>query len=936
MRWNPLLVLELLAALALAQCGLWLLARLLGKRLRLEQVVAGWVLPVAVLLPWIGGNLLLAPTQILAGQVPGTMAPKALEAHAAELNDAIFQFLPWELEVRHALSAGRLPFWSNLVDGGSTLWANPQAAVLSPIAIDARLLPIQHHLLAALALKMLVALQGAALLAASLGMRRGTSLVVGVSYALSGAIFAWALFPHSAAAAWAPWCVLASLIVARGPRLAAASRRRRFGMSAPRGGFVGAVLAFVALLLSGQPEVAASAAALSLLVAAWFRRRGALARALARCTLVVTLGFGLAAPAMVPFLALLLHSQRAGEHLARNSPPAEAAPGSEEGAWFAQGKDKMLRAPASPLAFGKPYQEPFQGAVGWTISETLYAGLAAFLGVVTVLFTRRRIWAAPLLAFAALALLLAADFRPLVGVWFLLPPLRLPEYARFLPVAALALALAGGMGLEAIAGRRRIAVLAATGAACALSLAAAPRVEVLLAWALLLAAAVIGVRRWAVIALLCGALVDLVPWARWMLPPGDPALFYPRTPELEEAARATPPEYRAVGQEYLSYPSVLPFFGIAEFRAHNPLAPNDYLGVLDAAFGFSPTTLEYFSPLRQLGHPLRRFLGVRIIVSNQYLEPPPAATLLAEPPDKSVRLYRDEKALPRVFATASVDTIQRQDIDGWIANMTQPRRVAVFAEELGDWPLPPSFLEPKVEIERLEAGAITVRLPPEGAKLLATSIPGPRGWRAWSGERPLRTLTVNGAFLGVVVPRRLETIQMRYRPPGLVVGVFAALMTVLVLMAVAVAPARWLTKQSIWRAGLWTALTGSVLALVVATNAVAVRQRRAAPNAYPRESDRWAWGTPPAEAMRALMAAADPLLPKENCAVGISGPWEGERALFPPLWAAYFLPRCDVVPIAAPDSPGLELRIVAGDAPKSERLAKVADLPGGGLYRWRP
>jgi len=153
---------------------------------------------------------------------------------------------------------------------------------------------------------------------------------------------------------------------------------------------------------------------------------------------------------------------------------------------------------------------------------------------------------------------------------------------------------------------------------------------------------------------------------------------------------------------------------------------------------------------------------------------------------------------------------------------------------------------------------------------------------------------------------------------------------------VGVAPVRWLTTQSIWRAGLWTALTGSVLALVVATNAVMVRQRRAAPNAYPRESDRWAWGTPPVEAMRTLMVAADPLLPKENCAVGITGPWEGERALFPPLWAAYFLPRCDVVPIAAPDSPGLELRIVAGDAPKSERLAKVADLPGGGLYRWRP
>jgi hypothetical protein len=529
--------------------------------------------------------------------------------------------------------------------------------VLSPIAMAARLLPIQHHLLAALALKILIALEGATLLARRLGMRRGTALTVGVCFALSGAVIAWALFPHSAAAAWAPWCVVASLVVARGPRLTAPSHRRVFGMRAPRGAFLGAAIAFAALLLSGQPEVAAGAGALSLIVVAAFARRGGCGRGLVRCVLVAALGLALAAPVALPFLALVPHSQRAGEHLERGSENA-AAPAPE--AWFSEFKQRMLLAPASPLAYGKPYRETFAGAIGWTISETIYAGLAVFLGVVVVLFTRRRARAAPFLLFAGVTLLLAADFQPLVRLAFLLPPLRLPEYARFLPVAALALAIAGGLGLESVIGRRRKVFLAAAAVACALSLAAAPRVEVIPAWLLLLAAAALGSRRWASLLLVCGALVDLVPWARWMLPPGDPALFYPRTAELEQVALATPPEYRAVGQDYLSYPSVLPFFGVAEPRAHNPLVPKEYLGVLGAAFGFSPSTIEYFSPLRNLDHPLRRFLGVRTIVSNKYLDPPAAVESLAAPPDKAVRLYRDAKALPRLFSTAAVETIPRE------------------------------------------------------------------------------------------------------------------------------------------------------------------------------------------------------------------------------------------------------------------------------------
>jgi hypothetical protein len=917
MQLEPLLLLRLLAALVAAQAGLWLLARGLGIKLRREAVLAGLLLPWLVLWPWIAGNIVLAPTQALAGQVPGTLAPELLEGHAVELNDAVFQFLPWELEVRHAYAGGQLPFWSDLIDGGSSPWSNPTAQVLSPIAMAARLLPIQHHLLASLALKMLIALQGAWVLARSLGLRRPSSLVVGAAFALCGGVIAWAVFPQSAVAAWAPWCAAGGLALARRPRRAA---------------LVATSASFAALLLEGHPEVAFAAGLFAVIVAGSFAR-GPRLRALLPLVVAATLGAGLAAPVVLPFLHRLPLSQRFGEHLQRGTSTATgptATPG------FAESKGLMLRAPVNPLVYGKPYREPFRGPIGWTIAETMYAGLAAFLGCCLLPAARRRVWAVPLLLFAALTLLLAADFKPLVRLWFLLPPLRLPEYARFLPVAVLAVSVAAGFGLEALWRRRLQARFALAGVACLASFAAAPRVEIVPAWLLLGAALLAGSRRRLSGALLMLAVgCDLVPWARWMLPRGDPALFYPRTPEVETLIRDTPPGYRAVGQDMLSYPSVLPAYGVAEPRAHNPLVADDYLGVLRAAFGFSPTTAEYFSPLRRIDHPFRRFLGVRTIISNIYLPVPRGAGPLPAVEGSATRLYQDAEALPRVFTASGVDTIARADLESWIEAMRDPRRVAVFADELGDWPLPAKLQEVPVEIVRMDRGTMEWRLPPQGAKLVATSIPGPRGWNARSGSRPLRTLTVDGAFLAVLVPGRIGRVELDYRPPGLDAGLVAGLLAVLGLAGVTAAPGEWLRPRRL-RQGVLLAVLAAAAAALVLAGKNRLDRLGAPPTAHPRAPHRWAWGTPPPESVRSLVLAAAPFLPRDDCRVGFSGPWAGDEALFPPLWAAYFLPGCDVVPLADAAADGPELRILAGEpGPAEGGLEAVATLPGGGLYRKR-
>ncbi len=927
MHLDPWLMLRLLVAMLAAQAGLWLLAHLLQVRLRVEVIAAGLLLPWILLWPWVSGSSLLAPTQALAGQVPGTVDAGPLQGHARELNDAVFQFLPWELDVRRAFREHRWPFWSDRIDGGSSLWANPQAAVLSPIAVAARLLPIQHFLLATLALKVLVALQGAWVLARGLGMRRWTAFAVGAGFALSGAVMAWSVFPHSAAAAWAPWCVAGALAVAR-----------------PRGGFVwpvlrarraamlGTAFAFTGLLLSGQHEVAAAAGALSVIVALCFARRQRW-RALARLVVAATLGAGLSAPVVLPFLHLLPRSQRAAEHLTRGVAPSAAGEIADSPRpWFGGSTARRFLALLSPVAFGRPYSGGRDSPTIWTISVSSYAGLAAFLGCALVLITKRRRWALPFFGFALVSMLLAFDFQPLVRLWFAFPPLRVPEYARFLPVAVLAMTIAGGLGLEALGRRRRATLLVAGALACAASVAVAPRLEIVAPWVLLGAAALV-TRRWMRGLLLCAAvLADQMTWARWMLPVGDPALFFPRTPEVETLRREAGAEYRAMGQDFLAYPSVLPFYEIAEPRAHNPLLPEDYLTVLRTAFGFSPTTSEYFSPVRRVNHPLRRFLGVRVLVSNIYLPPPPGAAPLPAEPGSATRLYRDTEALPRFFTAAEVDQISRNGIETWLEAMTDPTRVAVYREDLGDWALPPRLRVGQIAVERFARGDIELRLPPLGAKLLATSIPGPDGWTARSGDKSLRVLRLNGAFLGVVAPQRVSAVTLTYRPPLLRAGQAIAALSLAGLLFLAWAPPSWVRPRALRDGTLGAVAVAAALTLAVQLRAQVARLS-APRSAHTKLPHLWAWGTPPPESVRALVQAADPLLPARQCQVGFKSAWTGEDQLFPPLWAAYFLPRCDVVPADDPATSGVTWLLILGEGAVPAGWTRVATLAGGALYR---
>jgi len=813
----------LLAGLALIQGLAWLLARGLGLRLPRRVMVCGAAAPLLLLGPWLGARRLLVPCDVLMDPVPGAARVGHPDPHGL-LNDAVFQFLPWELEIRHALAARRLPFWSDLLEGGSSPWANPQAAVASPVAMAGRLLPIQHHLLGALAAKILLALEGTYLLARLLGASRRASLLAGAGFALGGGIVAWGLFPHSSAAAWVPWLAAGTIRLFRRPRAPEAPRT----IAA-----TGAVTA--ALLLSGHPETAAIgglfAGLCGLAYARWRRPGRALLPGLGAAAAAALLGSALAAPLLFPFLDLLPRSARLHETLGLRLP--SAAVGLDPRTWFYLGRWGFTLTPFNPRAWGRPFHDTFSGPVDWADAASGYTGLVALAGAALALAgglgarnrrpsAARR--AASLLAFAAVALLLAAKLVPLSSALYAARPLRALAYERFLLVGSLALAVAGGLGLDAVLqarGGRRAAVWIALALAAGASLAVGPLWPAAGLWALIAAAVALSafggpkpsrhrIRRWAPAALLGAALLlDLVPWSRDLLPAGHSSLFYPHTPFIDDVARLAgagegPRASRAVGALFLVYPSLLPFYGIADPRPHNPLAPAPYLAVLAQAFGYEPTMWRYFASFDHVDHTLLRFLGVRAVVGSVALPPSRRLRLVSGERYAPFYLYENPGALPRWFVPGSAVIIGRGGIDGFLATMGDPGRVALFADEARGFA--PSTLRGAVRpvgVLAASPGSTALALPP-GATLVATSIPAVAGWRARADGRPAQTLTVDGAFLGVRVPPGTARLTLVYRPPGLAAGTAAALASAAVSAALLVAGARRRARGRNRRSGLFS------------------------------------------------------------------------------------------------------------------------------------
>ncbi|HSN54432.1 MAG TPA: YfhO family protein [Candidatus Sulfomarinibacteraceae bacterium] len=753
------LVIGVIVGLCLTQAVLLLLSRGLGLRVHRTAVIASLASASILVAGYVANDSILLPTVVVQGALPDA-PPSAFPPTHGTLSDAVFQFVPWEAEIRRSFADGRLPVWSARLDGGSSPWANPQAGALSPTAMLARMTGLEHHLLAALAFKLVIAFQGAWLFARLLGARRSHALIAGFGFALGGGIMAWALFPHSATAAWLPWLALASIRVTRRP-----------GPQA-----VAATAAITALtLVSGHPETALAGGLLAAFCAVFFGRRAAApaaaGRGVAAATVAAIIGFALASPHLLPFACQLPGTVRYQQMIDGETIMPDPTQGP-----LAFREVRILHGVVNPQASG---DAPFADEPYWPLAGAGYAGIVALAGTCIALGSRLK----RCLALAGVALilgLLAAGFRPALAAAAALPFASTINWTRMMTPIPLVLAVCGAVGLSELARRGRLSWVAAVGVAAAASLAVAPRPVVIVLWVAALAASVVVIRRptLGVAGFAAVCLLDLFPWSCAMLPNGDPRLFYPPTPlmtDLGEVAGSRP-DSRIVASGLDLYPSLAAMYRLSDARYHNPLADAAYAQVLGHALGFHPTDepFRYMSPVRTLS-PLVDYLGVAAIVSASS-ELPDRFTPAGNGVQGRPTVFSNPRTLPPAFVPTDIVLVDRQRTLEAVGAVTDPRVVVVANGEASSAGLSEAPGNPtRIGWTDDGLGRVVLEIADDGDRLIATSLTHPHGWRASAGKRPLRVVTVNHAFVGVVVPAGVREVELTFVPPGLGVGLAVGL-----------------------------------------------------------------------------------------------------------------------------------------------------------------
>ena len=695
-------------------------------------------------LPWgalaIAGMALLAPALAMPDGIPSPAATLAAvppwqgtgdpAAGNPVLRDVTFQIQPWQLFARRELRAGRLPLWNPHQFSGAPFWSNGQSAPLFPLHLLFAALPLQLGFVLLPWLRLMIAGCGAWVLGRELGLSRPAALLTTLTFSLSGMLVSFLLFPMGNALALVPW-VLWSVERIAGAGAPSPAQRWRAGS-----GVLLLALTAGLQLLGGHPETCAHTA---LLAAIYLAVRGASGSAWLRCAAGWTGAALIAAVQILPFVLLLPATSKwaahGGAHAGGVAPPLSL----------------LLQQPLRlvlPQLYGHPAEGTWWGPFNYSATAVYAGALALPLAAAGLARVRDRRWlaVAAMLAFCFLAAYHMPGVRDLLGA---IPVLGRAAQHRLIFGIELGLALLAGAGCDRwLAGKGR--GIAAGAAVVVLMLGAAwmavakPQPGWTLGvggLALILALTLRWPRerRWAWWPILPAVvLVDLLIAHGGILRAIPLGRLYPETRAVHFLQEQ---EGRVAGVGQALRPNAAMVYHLFDVRGDDPVKLERYEAVYRS---FAPEDPVFFEPIRRWDDPWLDRLGVRWVVAGpQEMPEIPGGRLAYRGPD--ARIYERPGALPLVRWTegggAHVDQEMSRPGFWKVAWWTPVRSTLVVAES---WD---------------------------------------RGWRAVAGGKPVPVVPVDGALLGVELGPGAGTLELRYRPAGLVAGAWLTLLGLVGLAA---------------------------------------------------------------------------------------------------------------------------------------------------------
>ncbi len=682
--------------------------------------------------PLTGPYVNVAPDVLLLVPPWSAAAPAGFDRHDVsnhELQDIVFQFIPWTEQVHASWRALKPPLWNPLAACGMPLMANMQSGAMSPLRILTIGLPLPSSINAEAALKILVALTFAFLFC----RRRYDvmpSIIGAIAFGFGTFITLWLHFPHPNVAAFLPAVLYQIDLLAEGRT---------------RGRVLFAALLGPVLLFGGHPESTGHVVFFATLYALWLifaeRVKGLLVTLLG----VSIVSLLLAAPVLLPFAEILPHSTSYQHALGQSH--AKATAYSDYGA---------LALLVHPRIYGQRPAPTWHPAIIETAAGfSGLLGIGAFFGMLVRAIARRRFrerevffllatvlmfavvddWAfvaAPIRQLFSIAL--NARFRLLLAFLLSVQTAALIHYVRSEEHRrALIAAIAGALGALAI-------VLIATHfpSAATKQFATDTALPSIIVLAL---AALLPVRRARpfVMPLLAIALyAELWGAAHSWHPVRRQFDIYKPTPLIDALSRLHEQQrepYRIVGLGPVLFPNTHAPFGFEDVRVKDALSSARYVDLLAREVeGFK--IADYYMKWGDAATPLVDRLNVRWVVTeaNAQLRDRARYRLLYDGYDGQI--YENLRVKPRFFASDAQVAITKYSGDAYELRVEAQRETFV-SSSVAHWP----------------------------------------GWRVTYNGRRLVPRVVDEAFLGFSIPAGKGVVRVRYFPLSFWLGAAVSLLT---------------------------------------------------------------------------------------------------------------------------------------------------------------
>ena len=792
----------------------------------------------------------LVPGHILMPTSPSAFLPWQGDRTAAGepspsndlMGDSLIFTLPGRIWNHESFSHGRLPLWNPHIFAGYPHLALIQNNALYPLsaAFDA-IDPFSGLALSAL---LHFALAGGLMyrFLRGLGLEPGAAAIGGVAFELNGMFLVQVSAPsYVYSGIWLPLLLL-------GAQSIAAGRRRWIDLAVVAGAALSVLgghpqITSLVLLLSGA----------YLLVEAWAAgasatpaRLRAVVRAASAFALSVVLGVGLVGLQVVPFLELMAHSSRdfvpLEDYRAAAMPLAGLLQAIVPDVFGNPVERNYWLDISAPLLDGIALENRF-----WPVNYTggnVYTGIAPLVLALLAVVRSERRRATLFFGLAAIASLGVLLGSPLLDLAYLaVPGFRYSRPDRMVYVYMASVAVLSALGFESLARRG-----AGAGARIRQARALAGLALVLFLWRALPRALDPTARRalgaWLAFAwgrwgeaagtLLPQALVQLVVLlactaavlaARsrflrgpigiglWLALLAGPSLvfgwhFNPAqetrelgTTDVERLLHAVAAGGR-VARIQVATPLFLPanvsqIVGLRDVNGASAAGVAAYLGLIAAADPNAVSKGKYFKtfadPAVARGH-LLDVLGASVVLSDEDLSD------VYEPihGEGPAIVYRNPRALPRfriVGAYEIVETYQ-EAVAHLLAPSFDPQSRVLLTRAPGAVPpwLPPSSGAPaaaSVSVEREDPEHIVLRVDTARGGILVTSEVDYPGWEARVDGQPAEILRANAAFRGIAVPGGSHRVELCFRPRSLAVGAGVSLASLLGIVLLRIAEARF-------------------------------------------------------------------------------------------------------------------------------------------------